>query len=218
MSFWRHRGFSRAPCRLFSAVQGELELFLFGNGQLDALQLLLIIDAFPLCIGQFAVFLQKRFQIVADLVAVKRRVLLQFIGSKCFQHGLAEPDKKRAVLVLLASARLFFKLFPQQRKHRSGAGFGVLLPAEPLGKLFLFRAEPHPDGGLCRFVKVLEKLVDQCRRGVAAGTLLLFVRLKDLIILKQDIVGMAAQGQPLFVSGKILQNLLKLRKQHPAPP
>ena len=89
---------------------------------------------------------------------------------------------------------------------------------EVLGKLFLFRAEPHPDGGLRRFVKVLEKLVDQCRRGVAAGAILFFVRFKDLVILKQDIVGMAAHSQPLFVSGKILQNFLKLRKQHLAPP
>ena len=29
---------------------------------------------------------------------------------------------------------------------------------------------------------------------------------------------MAAHSQPLFVSGKILQNFLKLRKQHLAPP
>ena len=89
---------------------------------------------------------------------------------------------------------------------------------EVLGKLFFFRTETHPDGGPRRFVKVLEKLVDQCRRGVAAGAILFFVRFKDLVILKQDIVGMAAHSQPLFVSGKILQNFLKLRKQHLAPP
>lgn len=79
---------SRAPCQLFSAAQGELELFLPGDGQLDALQLLPIIDTFPLRIGQRAVFLQKCFQVAADLVAVKRGILPHFVGKQRFQHGL----------------------------------------------------------------------------------------------------------------------------------
>ena len=96
----------------FSAVQGELELLPVSDGQLDELELLLIINAFPLRIGQLAVFLQKRFQVTADLPAVKLRVFPQLVGRKSFQHGLAKSDKKGAAFVLLPAVHVLFELFP----------------------------------------------------------------------------------------------------------